>query len=529
MATSVPSASSVAVPDAIIRPPIPHTHLIQADRQEGAGYADDVSPDGSKVDGPGRAFWVVWALSIVGLALAADGGGPAAIVAGSVLVILATLPLLLRLRVDRLDAPGLYGLATAIFFGGVSLLWIGNPMYPPPGVERADVAQALRLVAFGALAFAVGARLMGGPRPRALLRMPPGVVSPRVLVGFLIVSTVITVAGFAVGASGYQVDAGARSSRILAVSQLVSQFATIGSVVVLAAAMRAFGSQAPRARRLLAVVVAVQVVIGFIAGFKGMSVLPVLLTGLAYVTCTGRLPVRALAITGAFTIFVLIPANYVYRVNLRNDPAFPDPTVTSVLFDSTAYVGSRFRHIDHVALIDARTPEMFAYGSGNRYLHLPALVLVPRAVWTEKPILDDGQEFSHSYWEIPNDQRTSTPLTQPGDLLRNFGVAGIGVGLLAWGLVVGGFGALLSRIRSPRAEAVYLLGLVVWVVNLETDIPQLVAGAAKTMLVATVAAGLLLPGRGGRPGYLQIRDVLRRRARRSGTLDSQMRGATPRV
>ena len=110
--------------------------------------------------------------------------------------------------------------------------------------------------------------------------------------------------------------------------------------------------------------------------------------------------------------------------------------------------------------------------------------------------------------------KTSTPLTQIGDLYRNFSWQGVLIGMALWGLVVGLLLALTQRTRSPRFHAFYLFSLATWVVDIESDLPQLIAGAGKSMLVALVLTWLLLPGANGMPGYrsLWLRRLRRDRA-----------------
>jgi hypothetical protein len=97
-----------------------------------------------------------------------------------------------------------------------------------------------------------------------------------------------------------------------------------------------------------------------------------------------------------------------------------------------------------------------------------------------------------------------TPLTQVGDLFRNFGIAGVVAGLLIWGVVLGAFTVMFRTIRSPRNEMVYIVGLATSVLFVETILPELLSGAARTLAVATLVAWVVLPGRGSSAGYGRI-------------------------
>ncbi len=343
------------------------------------------------------------------------------------------------MRADPLDAPGLWAAVAAVTLGALSLLWLGDPNIPPPGIDRDDVSRALLLVAAGVAAASLGALVIARPRRREPLCLAPADLPPvRLLVALFLFGGAGLAAGMLLGAAGFDADAG-QASGILPFAQFITQLGGLGFLVIGVTAVAAFASGSRTYLRLLVAFMAFQVVGGFVAGYKSQSLAPLLLTGLVYVAVRQRLPWRAIALTAGVTFLVLIPANSVYRTVIRPNPnvGAPPATVLTVADDTLAYAKFRFRLIDHVALINDRTPAVYARGNGNRYLLLPALVAIPRPVWPDKPILNDGLEFSHTYWEIPVNTETSTPLTQPGDLLRNFGPEGVIVGLALWGAFLG--------------------------------------------------------------------------------------------
>lgn len=450
-----------------------------------------------------------WALLVALLAVATTAGDRPGVVAGALLVIVVATPGLSRLRVDPLDAIGIYSAFCAVSFGLLSLVWLGDPALPPPGIDRDDVSRALLIVAGGLAAFLLAARVMGPAQPRSALRFSRTAGPSVVAMSWLFALAVLgTGAGLLLGTTGYAGDP-TRSSGLLPFSQVFVQVGGLGALVVLACALQAFAAGDSGAKRLLGPLVLAQVGVGFLAGFKGQSLLPLVLVALAYIASTRRVPWRAIAVAGAVSVVLLVPANVAYRTLLQPPPS-GESRVNVTLKRTEQFVTSRFRLVDHVALIDARTPEEYARGDGSRYRLLPALIVVPRYLWPDKPVLDDGLEFSHTYWEIPGNVETSTPLTQVGDLLRNFGLLGAFLGLGVWGLVVGSFARVCRRLRSARVEMVYLVSLVSWIAYVESDLPQLVAAATKSLVVTTVVAWLLLPGRSGRTGYRRILAEARR-------------------
>ncbi len=444
------------------------------------------------------------------IALLAAGcltGGSFGVAAGSLLVVAVGLPFLRRLRRDGLDPPAVYVLMTVITFGLMSGIWLtARPFTAPPGLGRDDVAHALLLVSVGVAAFCLGARLLGPAQPRKPLVMDAE-ASPQATFLLLLfgVSAGALLIGLVIGATGYTAALD-RSPALAASSQLIVQLGAIGPMAILAAALTCFATPERRFRRLVPLLLAVQALVGFASGFKGQSVIPFIFVGLAFIACRGRVPWRPVVVLGAVVVIVLLPANAVYRATLR--PAVGverDNSPRALVRDAYIYGSSRFRYIDHVALIEARTPSLYEYGSGARYVWLPALVAVPRVIWSAKPILDDGLEFSHTYWDIPLAIKTSTPLTQIGDLYRNFAWPGVIAGLAVWGLVVAAFGAACRRWRSPRTEMVLIYALVTAVPYVESDLPQLIAAATRSLPVAAACAWLLLPGRGGaQPGYRRV-------------------------
>lgn len=451
--------------------------------------------------GERRSPPAAWALACVAVVGGLAGvwitarGGYVGVVAGTVLVVCSAVALLARLRTDKLDGPGWYGLLAAVFFGLMSLQWLGTPPLTAPGITRDDVSRALLLVAGGLLVFALGARVVGPATARRPLQYAGDDARRRLhlIVALFVFGTAGTVVGIASGTVGYTADAGSAPWR--AFSQVFVQLTALGGLAVLACSLQAFGARDPRARRALPVLIAVQVVVGFAAGFKGQAVLPLVFAALAFVSCSGRVPWRPIIVGAAMTVVAVVPANIAYRSVLRPSPDAPVGNVRDLAENARHLIFLRYRLIDHLALIDARTPETYPYAGGRRYAQLPALVLVPRALWPDKPVLQDSLEFSHTYWEVPQTVTTSTPLTQPGDLLRNFGPVGVPVGLGVWGMIVAIFTRICLKRRSPRAEMIYIASLVSWITFVESDLPQLIAAAFRSVPVAIVVAWLLLPGR----------------------------------
>jgi hypothetical protein len=154
---------------------------------------------------------------------------------------------------------------------------------------------------------------------------------------------------------------------------------------------------------------------------------------------------------------------------------------------------------------------MYASPDGALYAKLPLIVTVPRQLWHDKPVLDTSGDFATASWERAPSYRTAEPLTQPGDLYRNFGWAGVVIGLVVWGIAIGAWQRVRRHLWSPRMLAIYLWSFPAGVLYIEGDLPNLIATQARTIPLAAAAAWLLLPGRGQAPGYELIAGRLRSR------------------
>jgi hypothetical protein len=436
--------------------------------------------------------------------------------AGLLLVLLAAIPAAVRVRKFALDGPGLYAIVTAASFGFASLAWLVSPPAAGPSLERNDIRAALILVAAGMGVFYLGARVAGGPanpsRPHAATAFPPALL----YVGAYAICAAGLITALATGNYGYL----RKSTAAAEFAMVISLIGVVAPVVILAAALAWLQSNDRRYGWTVAALLAPQALVGLVAGVKGESVLPFLLFALAFLAAGRTLPWRAIGVAGALIMFVLLPANEAYRGALRDvgevrplrdvaDPAVyrPDTTIRNAL----RYPFVRFRHVDNVALIMRDTPRVYAYGEGTRYVLLPPIVAVPRFAWEGKPVMDTAAQFARTYWEVPPSIRTSQPVTQVGDLYRNFSWPGVLIGLGVWGALIGAWSRWWASRRSPRFDAVYIWSIPFAVAYVESDLPTLVATFAKALPLVAATAWVLLPGRRGEAGYTILARLIRGR------------------
>jgi hypothetical protein len=445
-------------------------------------------------------------LATVFLAVLAIGtGGSLGLSAAIALLVCVSLPQLQRLRQDLLDAPALYVASGVLLFGVMSLSWLGSPFNPPPGVGRTDVTKALLLISAALLCFSLGALTAGSPRARRIRATRGKVRSTWLLAVVFLVGIAATAAGLATGALGYRADL-TRTEGVAPAAEPVILLSRLAPFAVLCAAVIHLNRPSALSRRAIGTMVAIQVAIGLAAGFKGQAILPVEYLLLAYIGAKQRIPWRAVAGASAAILLIVLPVVNGLRTQLRqgySSRAAATRAVTDLdalrpdnsLRQSDQYVIPRLRYADQIALIMHDTPRVYPYAGGATYG--PGLLLqgVPRAVWPDKPVLDQATQYAHTYWQTPEIYHTATPMTQFGDLYRNFGWAGVLVGALLIGMLLGAYQRKASQRTTLRGEVLHIFVVVSFVAfaELETDLPVLVGEVVKTLPLALATAILIFP------------------------------------
>ena len=120
---------------------------------------------------------------------------------------------------------------------------------------------------------------------------------------------------------------------------------------------------------------------------------------------------------------------------------------------------NRVSHISTFAKVISLTPEPVPYWLGGSYRTL-FTSFIPRALWSDKPKSEIGQEFGHRYSMLnPSDTVTSYNLPWLIEFYANFGVMGVFVGMFSVGLI---FRYLVTKMSAPISQNVKLiLGLTI--------------------------------------------------------------------
>jgi hypothetical protein len=404
-------------------------------------------------------------------------------------------------------AASLYAVLTFATFGLGATAWLGTPRGAAPGITQEWIATALILASGGVFAFWIGYRILspGGTEPviRAVR-----LTLPLTVWGVFALGILFNIVLLAVGAFGYLRNF-SEIGRAASWVQWVAVGSQLTEVALYISAIHAFGNESRRYVRATLLMLAINALIGFASGFKGQILWPLAWVFVIYYYYKRRLP-KGPMIVALAALIVIVPANLSYRTLARDGETAELSDAQSVLeatgqsltaaFETpigdrvsllAQWASARFRNIDSVALVVAKTPAVHPYLEGELYKIAIPVILVPRALWPSKPSLEAGYVFSQQYVGLLPSQRTSIPVTQPGDLYMNFGVPGVILGMTLWGMLV----ALLTRwFMRQQGVAAFLFFIVALgtVTNIEADFVSMAASGFRTLLLTAIVGRLVL-------------------------------------
>lgn len=113
--------------------------------------------------------------------------------------------------------------------------------------------------------------------------------------------------------------------------------------------------------------------------------------------------------------------------------------------------------------------------------------LVPRIIWKEKPPSSDARKYSDLYF---NQNDNSFAITPIGDLLRNFGIVGIPIGMFVIGLFLRVFYRALVESQPPNIWRSTLYFMLLMSVSYEAFYGTIIPSFVKIGFVAII--GILI-------------------------------------
>lgn len=301
------------------------------------------------------------------------------------------------------------------------------------------------------------------------------------------------------GLYGYLKDRGASP---VAYADLLARLEAFCSVALVLAWLDSYSHPDDQRRRGLAWgLLFSEMFWGFFSGMKINVILPLVLVSIVYAYKRGRLPVKHVAATAALLI-LLYPVNGLYRqlvsggeVQIRTPGDIVDSSAVladEIFFsfdDPAIYLGmgyesavARTSLIQSYAMLLKYLDQTGDYWHGRYLWMMPALVLVPRAIWPDKPLADTGYWFSVNVWGEDPHLRNSMAITWPGLLHLQFGLPSVLLGMFLVGILLRFFYERYGRPRSDRSLFFYILILAA-LLRIEDDLSWLLAGTVKTFVI----------------------------------------------
>ncbi len=227
---------------------------------------------------------------------------------------------------------------------------------------------------------------------------------------------------------------------------------------------------------LLAVMVALQVVLGFVIDIKGTALLGGVLVIVTIVLIDGRLPVWWIAGAALF-VQLSFPVFQAYRVVVHGDLGLARTTVLDHLGKALHLALSAEQRVEHgpdraqtfferlslmgsVQMIVERTGVDVPYQRGHTLTPLIS-TFVPRLLWAGKPDVQAGQLVNQAF-HVSDSADTYISPSHLGELYWNFGWAGVVLGMPIIGLLCGWVGA-----RFNLRDGVTVTRLLVTILTLQ--------------------------------------------------------------
>ncbi|MBX3289757.1 MAG: hypothetical protein KF855_10495 [Acidobacteria bacterium] len=166
---------------------------------------------------------------------------------------------------------------------------------------------------------------------------------------------------------------------------------------------------------------------------------------------------------------------------------------TSILAAETAQsLANRLENLTSVAVVvsnyEKLAPYEASYGLENNIINDLYTSFIPRFIWADKPPTSDARSYSDLYFSYGENSFAISPF---GDLLRNFGVIGIPLGMLVLGFYLRLIYSLLIETQSPaiwKKTAYYLL---LGVVSYESFYALIFPSIIRTLFVLIIGLMIL--------------------------------------
>jgi peptidoglycan/LPS O-acetylase OafA/YrhL len=272
-----------------------------------------------------------------------------------------------------------------------------------------------------------------------------------------------------------------------------SGYAVLGVWIVQAVALRGLvgvlSGDGPRARRLLALGSFAAVLASVAMQARGLLFLGLVAAGVI-VLCLRTPSRRAIAATVAVGVVAVAGSAFAQQIRSYSQATSPGQAVTLALKTPPGtFLISDLSVFDNLVALEQLVPGSVERLEGSTLAAVP-LAFVPRALWPEKPLPLDQQVTEVLYPGVP---AGGSPVGMQGELLWNFGLAGVVLGALIIGALMGLLARARRRIRGPGGYALYAVAIASVVAPLTRAFAPMATNTAMALLGVLLVAGAMGP------------------------------------
>jgi hypothetical protein len=166
---------------------------------------------------------------------------------------------------------------------------------------------------------------------------------------------------------------------------------------------------------------------------------------------------------------------------------FSGMTTSEYVQYATDGVMSRSTGVDALSLL-LKYDVSAELGNAAAYLPIPAYAFIPRAIWSSKPVLNQGVWFGRLL-VVPSSEGinsiASFGIFHIGDLLVSFGIAGVMIGMCVLGFLYRLIYRFIDPLNSPDLGVKFVYIFLLWnmVNGFEGDIPSAYASLLRSLVV----------------------------------------------
>lgn len=239
---------------------------------------------------------------------------------------------------------------------------------------------------------------------------------------------------------------------------------------------------------ILSILLVVNIVRLLFGGSRG-SLLPILAAGVIAFALSGRkFSLKQIVIT-ILAFMLIVVGGMIYGTNFRNikgDESQQDvgqytenvlrtidqvgqTDVTGTIGTGLVNLAERLDVVSTLAVVVSRheqlAPYEEAYALDDNIVKDTITSIIPRFIWTTKPPLSDPRRYSELYFDYGENSFAITPM---GDLLRNYGLIGVFLGMALIGLCLRFISAALIEGQPPSIWRMTLFFMLLTSVSYES-------------------------------------------------------------